>query len=420
MGVQPGTGPNKHPAERNIVPIHKLTQTRVDRLVAAKRRGKHGDGGGLILQVGPRGASWLFRYGHAGKDRAMGLGSTATRTLEEAREAARQARIAILEGKDPLAAKAAGRMTFEACFKAFWQGHRLIIGNLKQRTNYENSVIRYAIPVIGAVPVDQISQVHVLRVIEPLWLTKTQSMRKLRGRIEQVLSFAKGKGYRTGDNPATWEVLQHVLPSPKDIAPVKHHAAIDHKDMVAFMVKLRAAEGPALLDRRALELVILTAVRTGDIIGQRSEERPPLKWTDIDLDRGAWQIPACKVDVPHTVALSDRAVAILSEVRALGLSGDAVFPIGKDAMLEALQAIRPGMTVHGMRSSFRTWVHQRTSFPRELAEECLSHRLIGDAVELSYLRDEALAKRRVLMQAWSAHCAGTAADNVVPLPAHAA
>jgi integrase len=241
-------------------------------------------------------------------------------------------------------------------------------------------------------------------------------MRKVRQRIERVLDWATTKGFREGDNPAQWRFLQNVLPSPEDIAPVKHHPALDQKEIPAFMVKLRGAEGPAQLDRLALEFVILTACSTGDILGQERDARPPLQWEHIDFDRNAWKIPACKAGKTFTVALSDRAVEILREVRALGLGGEVAFPIGKDSMRQTLQEIVPGATVHGMRGSFRTWAHQCTTFSRELVEEALRHRLVGDEVELAYLRDEALDKRRMLMEAWSAHCDGRA-DNVVPLRA---
>jgi integrase len=399
--------------------IHKLTAGKLAKLLAARKPGKYGDGGGLYLMVTPRGtASWAFRYQPPrSRERCMGLGSVDTVNPVEAREAARQCRLELLAGRDPLGAKQGRSKTFEACFREFWEGHKLTIGNQKQRTNYENSMLKYAVPVIGSVPVNQISQAHVLRAVEPLWLTKTRTMRKVRQRIERVLDWATTKGFREGDNPAQWRFLQNVLPSPEDIAPVKHHPALDQKEMPAFMVKLREAEGPALLDRRALELTILTAVRTGDIIGQRSEARPPLRWADVDLDRGEWRILACKVGKPHTVALSDRAVEILHEVRDLGLGGDVVFPIGKNAMRQALQEIVPTATVHGFRASFRSWAHACTTFPRELVEECLSHRLIGDDVELAYLRTEALERRRGLTQAWANHCAGIGADNVVPLRA---
>jgi integrase len=366
----------------------------------------------------------LFRYSYGGKSRHHGLGGALTFNLAEAREIARARRQDVLAGRDPISQRAGGRTTFDKCFQQFWAIKKLEISSLKMRVNYESSVLRYASPVLGARPVDQITTAHVLEAIEPIWLMKHKSARMLLGRIGAVLDYAIAKRLRSEGNPAAWKVIGKLLADPKRVARVKHMSALPYAELPAFMVKLREAQGDANLPTRALEFAILVACRTGDINGQPAtpgeDEKPPLRWTDLDLDGARWRIPNPKASIPHDVALPDRAVAILREVQAWQLPGDIVFPIGRDAMLKALGAIRPSLTVHGFRASFRTWGGKETVVPREIIEEALAHDLIADEVEKAYIREDInFEKRRPLMQAWADHVSGKGA-KVTRMPSKAA
>jgi integrase len=399
--------------------IHKLTAAKLKRLVQGRVRGKHNDGGSLYLQITKRSMTWIFRYRIGDRERAAGLGPVTTVTIDEAREEARLRRLQLLRGIDPLGQRGGRKaMTFERAFREYWTGRKPHV-DPKSRVNHENRMIKYALPVLGHMRIDAVSQADVLAVLEPLWLEKTKTASALRAEIEGVIDWAIGKGHRAGVNVAAWRLLRTVLVSPKRVAKVEHHAALPFAELPAFMVKLREAQGDdANIPLRALEFTILTAVRTGDIVGQRGQDaKPPLRWTDLDLDAGAWKIPNPKGGIAHVVALPDRAVAILREVRGFGLDPDLVLPIGKDAMRQALGTIRAGLTVHGFRATFKTWAGKMTVVPREIVEEALAHRLLGDPVELVYVREDPhFAKRRALMAAWAAHCDGVA-PTVVPLPA---
>jgi integrase len=326
----------------------------------------------------------------------------------------------LLAGRDPLGRTEKAK-TFDQCFAEFWPGRKLEIESLKQRTNYENSLIKYASPVLGALPVDQITQAHVLKVIEPMWITKTETARKLRGRIEDVINWAIGKGLRPDTNPARWDLIGTILPSPKKIAKVEHMAALPYAELPAFMTKLHAAQGDTNIPLRALEFTILAVCRTGDIVGQRGQdEKPALRWADLDLDAGEWLIPNPKAGVAHVVALPARAVAILRDVQAMNLPGEMVFPIGKDAMRQALADVRPGITVHGFRACFDTWASEETEALPETIDAILAHKLVADGVTLAYRRSDYFKRRCALMTAWGAYVGGETGRKVVRMPAREA
>lgn len=407
--------------------VAKLAPTEVTALVKAGDKGMHADGGNLYLQVaGPGTASWIFRYAERGSGRNgakpkshwLGLGPVHTVSLREAREEARRCRQQLLDGADPaklrLAAKAAPAavLTFgeaaELYIKAQEPGWRSAI----HARQWRNSLRDHAAPVLGHLAISAIGLGDVTRVLEPIWRSKTETASRVRQRIESILEYAKVRGWRTGDNPARWTgLLEHVLPAKETVAPVQHHAALEWQATPAFLAALAARQGMAA---KALTFLILTATRSMETRGAT--------WVEIDLDAATWTIPASrmKANREHRVPLADAALAILREMRPEQAAPDAlVFPgakEGKPLSDVALGKLLPaGITCHGFRSTFRTWAGETTDFPREVVEMALAHRL-GDSVEQAYARGDLFRRRRLLMDAWAAHCIGAqAGENVVAL-----
>lgn len=407
--------------------------------------GYYGDGGGLLLQVTKSGAkTWVFRFKSpvTGKPREMGLGALSTYSLAEARIRARDARQAVDAGRDPIAEReetrqkarleAAKAMTFDQCAAAYIEAHRAGWKNEKHGAQWESTLAKYASPVIGLLPVASVDMSLVLRVLEPIWSTKTETASRLRGRIESVLDWATVRGFRSGDNPARWKGhLDKVLPTPGKVQKVKHHAALSYHDAGAFMADLRQREG---IGARALEFAILTAARSGEVRGAQ--------WQEIDTLKRVWTIPADRMKLAreHVVPLSDDAVKLLNAVPKFE-GKSLVFPSGKgnelsDMTLAAVikrmheaetKAGRKGytdqkqldkdgnpkiVTPHGFRSTFRDWAGETTSFPREVIEHALAHQL-KDKAEAAYQRGDLLAKRARLMQAWAEYLAVSAGGAVV-------
>lgn len=390
--------------------IEKLTALGVARL---KKPGYHGDGAGLYLQVSEAGTkSWIFRYKLAKKPREMGLGSLNTFTLAEARKRAKDARQLLAEGIDPIAQRtgaqaaaaelaraAAHTLTFEQAAARYIEAHEAGWKNAKHGYQWRQTIDTFAKPVIGALPVSAIDTDAVLRVLEPIWATKTETATRLRGRMEKILDWAKALKYRAGDNPAAWRGnLDKLLANPNKIAPVVNHPALPYNKVGAFMVDLRALPGVSPL---ATEFIILTATRTGEALGAR--------WSEFDLEAGVWTIPAerMKMGKEHRVPLSTAALEVLSKMTTYGSEG-FVFPGRKPntqqsnmSCLALLRRMgRTDIVVHGFRSSFRDWAAEQTSFPREVAEMALAH-AIGDKVEAAYRRGDLFEKRLKLMQAWA-------------------
>jgi integrase len=380
--------------------------------------GYYCDGMGLYLQVSKTGSkSWIMRYTLAGKSCEMGLGSCLTFTLAEARHRATAQRKLLTDGIDPLATKRgnllikrladANVITFDKAAAAFIEANSPAWRNAKHGDQWRNTLATYASPVIGALPVSKIETSHVLRILSPIWSTKTETATRVRGRIEKVLDWAKVQGYRSGDNPATWRGhLSEVLPTPSKVADAGHHAALPWMQMGAFMATLRAAQGAGA---RATELIILTATRTSEVLNA--------KWTEFDLDAALWVIPRERMKGfrEHRVPLSESAVRILREQPHLG---EYVFPGKKGALsnMACLQTLkrmgRGDLTVHGFRSTFRDWVSESTSYPRDVAEMALAH-AIEDKSEAAYRRGDLIEKRRALMSDWAAHCAAVHASGDV-------
>jgi integrase len=400
--------------------IGKLTALAVDK---AKRRGYYGDGGGLFLQVSPNGAkSWVFRFKEAGKLREMGLGPVHTIGLADAREKARECRRLRLDGLDPIEVRKATRtqvkldaakaMTFKACAERYIAAHKAGWRNPKHAAQWPSTLAAYAYPAFGTLPVQTIDVGLVMKAVEPIWTVKPETAGRVRGRIESVLDWATARGYRQGENPARWRGhLENLLPKKSKVRRVEHHAALPYGEIAAFIAELRQQEGVAA---RALEFTILTAARTGEVIGA--------DWNEIDIAERLWTVPAdrMKAGKEHRVPLSDAALVILEEMQKVRQVGDFVFPGGKSrrplsnmALAMTLRRMGRGeLTVHGFRSSFRDWAAERTGFPAEVAEMALAH-TVSDKVEAAYRRGDLFQKRRQLMDAWAKHCSNVKAGATV-------
>jgi integrase len=390
----------------------------------SNKPGLYGDGGGLYLNVGPTGGkSWLFRFMLNGTAREMGLGPLHTIGLAEARERALAARKLRLDGIDPLearksektrkAAEVAAMVSFRKAAEGYIKAHRAAWRNAHHAWQWAATLENHVYPVIGDLAVGAVDTGHVTQILEPIWNTKTETATRIRGRIEMILDYAKTHGWRTGENPARWKGhLQNVLPAPTKVTKVEHHAALPWEEVGAFMVELEKEAGVAAL---AFRFTILTAARTGEVIGTQ--------WSEIDMKAAVWTVPAdrMKGGKEHRVPLSDASLVVLREAEKLrpanGGNG-SVFPGGKGgkggsglsnmAMLVLLRRMgRDDLTVHGFRSSFRDWASEATQHEHAVVEKALAH-TIESKVEAAYRRGDLLEKRRPLMEDWAAHCASNA------------
>jgi integrase len=399
-----------------------LTVKRVARLLAAGHPGKHLDSGsadsvrGLHLVVAnPKNASWQLRYQLGGRVRWMGLGSARDVPLAKARERAKDARLKLVDKVDPLeqrrkeraaqTAAALRMITFAEAAHAFHEQHEAGWKNRKHAAQVLQTLKTYAFPTLGQLPVDTIDTPLVLKVLRPIWTEKTETASRVRGRIESVLGWATVSGYRSGDNPARWKGhLEEALPKRGAVAKVKHHAALDYRDIPAFMAVLRTRDGMAA---QALAFTVLTAARTGEVIGAR--------WDEVDLDDGIWTIPAgrMKAGKEHRVPLSELALEILHAAYReesnpfVFIGGQGGAALSSKAMMAVLQRMghvgERAVTTHGFRSSFRDWAAEQTGFPHEVVEQALAHS-ISNKVERAYRRGDLFAKRAKLMQVWARYC----------------
>tara|TARA_R110002049_G_scaffold118032_1_gene271894 strand:- start:114 stop:1370 length:1257 start_codon:yes stop_codon:yes gene_type:complete len=385
-----------------------------------KRPGRYCDGGNLYLLVRNSTSkkspdsinkSWAFRYSRNDKQTWMGLGPYPDVSLAEARELATDARKQLLKGIDPLTDKRARKraarrahddiLSFAECAEKYIDAQAPGWSNPKHIDQWRNTLKNVAGPVFGHLPVDEIDTALVMRCIEPLWTTKTETASRLRGRIESVLDWATVRGYRGGDNPARWRGhLDKLLPRPSQVTRVKHHAALSYTEAGAFLQTLRDDPGIA---SRALELTILTAARTNEVI--------QAEWSEFDLDLGIWVVPdeRMKSKREHRVPLSDDAVSVLKAVE--GRSQRYVFPghkrgshLSNIAMLQVLKRLgRTDITVHGFRSTFRDWCAESTNYPSDVAEMALAH-VLRDKTEAAYRRGDLFEKRARLMADWARYC----------------
>lgn len=395
------------------------------------RRGTNHVGGvrGLLLNVTMYGSrSWVLRYQVVGKRRDFGLGSYPSVTLAEAREAARAARAKLAQGIDPiedarrararLAADIHASMSFGEAARRYIASHEKGWKNAKHAQQWQRSLDMYATPVLGTVPVRDVSLAMVLKVLEPIWASKTETATRLRGRIESVIDWSIARGYRTDSNPARWKgLLDKLLPAPGKVSRTTHFQALPYAQLPAFMAELVAQEG---MGAKALRFVVLTAARSGEVRGAT--------WNEIDLDARVWTIPAerMKASRPHRVPLSDAAVQLLQEMkglaqregRATGRTCKAyVFPspnsrdpqlgspLSDMTLTAVLRRLKLDAVPHGFRSTFRDWCAEQTDYPNEVAEMALAH-AVANKVEAAYRRGDLLGKRQQLMQDWADYALG--------------
>ena len=383
-------------------PIHRLN----DKRCKHAKPGKLADGDGLFLRTLGSGSSrWVFQYTRDGRTREMGLGGYPGVTLAKARAEAERNRKHLAAGRDPIEAKTQQRTrkksqrTFASAAAAYIRAHRRGWANRKHAHQWVSTMKTYARPVIGETEVAAIQVADVLRILQPLWTSKTETAKRVQGRLENIIDFAAAMGWRTGDNPARWRGhLDKLLPSPSKVRKVRHHPALPYAELPAFWSQLAAHDGTAA---DALRFTILTACRTGEVLGAR--------WDEIDGD--VWTIPAerMKAGLAHRVPLSSAALGILESVDRVG---DYVFagrfhdrPISNMTMLKLLQRHmgRGDLTVHGFRSTFRDWAEETTGFPARVCEAALAH-TIGDKTVAAYQRGDLFEKRRMLMDLWSSFC----------------
>jgi integrase len=344
----------------------------------------------------------------------MGLGPLHTVSLSEAREKARSLRQQLLDGMDPLIekkkrkqallAEATKAVTFREVAGMYLKAHEASWKNSKHAGQWPATLTTYVYPKIGGMAVRDIDVDDVVRVLEPIWRKIPETASRIRGRVETILGFATVRKFRSGDNPARWRGhLATLFPAKGSVRATQHHPALTYADVPQFMAELRERK---LLSARALEFLVLTAARTGAVCLATHDE--------FDLKGKVWTIPpkpGRKVKKPFPVPLSIRAVEILRDLRM----ADGPFMLSDSAMNKLIRQMRPGATIHGMRSAFRTWCSERTSYPNEVCEQALQHTISG-AVEKAYRRTDLLEKRRRLMAQWADYCAKPApAGEVVPL-----
>lgn len=403
------------------IPMPKMLHNALSALAVKRAKpGRHADGGGLHLLVKESGArSWVYRFMLKGKSRDIGLGSAGPDglSLAAARNARDVLRVKVKAGVDPLeerereaaqaiaeaeAAKVAST-TFKDIATSYIAANEDSWRNPKHRQQWRNTLSTYVYPEIGDMPVVEIGTTHILRILEPIWKTKPETASRIRGRIETVLDSAKARGYREGENPARWRGhLAQILPARSKLSR-GHHKALPYEEIPDLIQALRTREAVAAL---ALEFAILTAARTGEVLGAT--------WDEVDMEAGQWTVPAerMKAAKTHRVPLSQRVIEILETVRTLG--GEYLFPgaqggkLSGMAMSMLLRRMNVDATVHGFRSSFRDWAAERTSYAHEVAEMALAH-TVGSAVERAYRRGDLFEKRRQLMDDWATYCASVRA-----------
>jgi integrase len=385
-----------------------LNRLTVRQVATAKEPTRLADGGGLYLRITPSGSRlWIFlaKFGDARPE--VSLGNANGLSLSDARSLAGQMREAVAKGLHPRTVLAKAESTATPATPTFGAYAETFIASVESgwknsvhRKQWRQSLKDHAAP-LREMPIDEIDTDHVLAALRPIWLTKAETAKRVRGRIEKVLDAAKATGLRPREamNPAAWRGhLALLLPSQSKLAR-GHHAALPWKEAPAFMVALRAREA---LAARCLEFVILTAARSGEALES--------VWSEINFETRLWTVPAyrMKAGVEHVVPLSSAAIALLEGLRLEATRGnDAVFAIGgatrsNMAMAMLLRRMgRPDITTHGFRSTFRDWAGDATDFPRELIEQALAH-TIQNKAERAYRRGTAVERRRELMEAWAA------------------
>jgi integrase len=372
--------------------------------------GMHAVGGatGLYLQVLESGArSWILRIVVGARRRDMGLGGYPDVSLAEARRRAHEKRAIVQDGRDPieerrtaasaLRAAQTSAITFELAAEQYVDAMEPGWRSKKHAQQWRNTLSQYAYPVIGKLQLGHIEMAHVMAVLEPMWLTKTETAKRVRGRIEAILGWATTRGLRTGDNPARWSGhLEYLLPAPSKVAKPVSHPAVAVSDAPHFMQQLRRHSG---VGARALEFAILTAARSREVRGAQ--------WSEFDLEGGIWTVPASRMKAgrEHKVPLSAAALQILREQNA-GPGSDLVFPsptgraISDMTMTAVMRRMGVAKVPHGFRSTFKDWAMEKTKFPSEMSEMALAH-AIGNKTEAAYRRGDMLERRRKMMADWA-------------------
>jgi integrase len=412
-----------------------LTSKQVGKLVRAGKPGKHYDRRGLQLEIkSATSANWVARYQLSGVARYMGLGSAFDFDLRQARERnSRLVRQKLADGTDPVLLRQSERatklaaqaklVTFSEATRRYLEQHGGKWESAKHRGQWESTLKVYAEPIIGKVPVGDIDVPLVLKVLEqpvgaargftagPLWETRPETGSRLRSRLENILDWAKGRGYRQGDNPAAWDVVGKVLPAR---GAKKHHAALPYAAAPALMAQLRAQPGVAA---QALQFLIYTAAR--------SQEALKARWSEIDFDKAVWNVPAerMKARKPHRVPLAPEVIELLRGLYRELEDGDGYLfigtqagkPLAHTALQVLLKRLQQPVTVHGMRSAFRDWAGETTAFPPDICEAALAH-VRGDKTVQAYARGDLFQKRTGLMRAWAKYCnTPPVKGDVIPL-----
>ena len=396
-------------------PHQALSPTRV---TSERRPGRYADGNGLYLEVDaaagktPPKKRWVLRIVVNGRRRDMGLGGLRTTSLKEARVFAAKYRSLARSGGDPLAERRKEQTpvpTFKEAATKVHAEHKASWRNGKHQDQRLSTLEAHVFPKMGDLRVDLIGTPEVLKVLKVIWLTKPETARRVRQRIRTVLDWAKTAGLRSGDNPADG-VARGLPAQPRRDG---HFKALPFIDVPDFIQKLYESDAGVVV-KLALEFTILTACRTQEALGSQ--------WSEIDLDKAVWTIPASRMKggTEHRVPLVPRAIELLQTVKKMG-KGENVFP-GRDgeqplsnmALLMAVRRLGVDTTVHGFRSSFRDWTAEQTSFPREVCEMALAHS-IGNAVEAAYRRGDLFEKRRKLMLAWTSYVLVGSSGKVLPM-----
>jgi len=413
--------------------INKLSELQVKRTKKTL-----GDGGGLTLRVTGESKSWIFRYTLNGKASVMGLGGLAETGLADARKQAEIYREYVRKGVDPKEERddsgyitPDNTPTFMECATTYINNKRPEWKNQKHGDQWVSTIETYAKPIIGSKPVDQIQMHHIEKILDPIWNDITETAKRLQGRIENILDWAKIKGYRSGDNPARWRGnLSEMYPSPSKLkkrqndGEERHLLAMPYTDVGKFMQKLKEQSG---LAAKSLQFLILTACRTSEVL--------KATWEEIDLNEKTWTIPAgrMKAGKMHRVPLTDTMIQLLKDLpkfvdeQKLGdeithtahlfpgqKKGHPLSDMSMIVLLRKMGYVKNGKhdpyVPHGFRSSFRDWAEEQTSHPRGVVEKALAHTL-QNKVERAYQRGDLLQKRAILMEDWDLYLRRSGRDE---------
>jgi integrase len=392
---------------------HNLNKLSARKIATTTAPGRYSDGGGLYLVITPTSRKWVFIFTLAGKRREMGLGPLRQVSLPTARDLAAKAREHLRASLDPIVERkrlrqaVLGVPTFGEIADSLIESIEHRFRNPKHRAQWRMTLTKYAAS-LRKKRVDEITTTDVLEVLQPIWSVKGETASRLRSRIERVLDAARVQGHRSGENPARWRGhLEAILPKPSKLTR-GHHAAMAFDEVPQFIERLRKIQSLGAL---ALEFLVLTAARSGEVFAARRSE--------FDFKAKVWTVPGSRMKSgrEHRVPLSDRASEIIRGISDKH-SGQFIFPgvrpgahLSSMTLAMVLRRMDLDCTVHGFRSAFRDWVGERTNFPREVAEAALAH-VVGDATERAYRRGDALEKRRELMKEWAAFCEPKAANVV--------